>query len=269
MPATTGRSPGFKLLLTILVGLALSIPLFTVWLLVYDRQTQSDTAQASIAEGWGGPQVMSGPMLVIPYRTLVSETVLENNREVTRTREVERTLTLAPEQSELTTEMRPERRHPLLRLSYSAGCHERKAEIGWEPVENARQSITVNHGVQRAFARNMLEKRPLLLVRLHQMKARLRRHDRHRNRRQPSPAPEVEYLPTRLEDPRRLHPLRDVVVEVLPRLRPDQIHLRRPREEKLLVKGEPGIHAPAKDLRMVERGQSSPRSTFSSPGRAG
>ena len=33
------RTPGFKLLLAILVGLALSIPLFSVWLLVYDRQT--------------------------------------------------------------------------------------------------------------------------------------------------------------------------------------------------------------------------------------
>ena len=38
------RTPGFKLLLTILVGLALTIPLFSVWLLVYDRQTQSTEA---------------------------------------------------------------------------------------------------------------------------------------------------------------------------------------------------------------------------------
>ena len=38
------RTPGFKLLLTILVGAALAIPLFSVWLLVYDRQTQSEQA---------------------------------------------------------------------------------------------------------------------------------------------------------------------------------------------------------------------------------
>ena len=62
------RTPGFKLLLTILVGAALAIPLFSVWLLVYDRQTQSEQATASITEGWGGPQAISGPVLVIPYR---------------------------------------------------------------------------------------------------------------------------------------------------------------------------------------------------------
>jgi inner membrane protein len=31
----------------------LTIPLFSVWLLVYDRQTQSNEATASITEGWG------------------------------------------------------------------------------------------------------------------------------------------------------------------------------------------------------------------------
>ena len=60
MSAPSERSPGFRLGLTIFVGFLLSFPLFTVWLLVYDRQQQSEYAQASIAEGWGGPQVMSG-----------------------------------------------------------------------------------------------------------------------------------------------------------------------------------------------------------------
>lgn len=110
MTAPPGRSPGFKLLLTILVGLALSIPLFAVWLLVYDRQIQSEQAQASIAEGWGGPQVMAGPLLVIPYRTTAEETVTENGQQVTRSREVWQQLTLAPEQALIDTEVRPERR---------------------------------------------------------------------------------------------------------------------------------------------------------------
>ena len=35
------RTPAFKLFLAIIVGLVLTIPLFSVWLLVYDRQTQS------------------------------------------------------------------------------------------------------------------------------------------------------------------------------------------------------------------------------------
>ncbi|HEY0627740.1 MAG TPA: inner membrane CreD family protein, partial [Sphingomicrobium sp.] len=68
------RSPGRKLLFAILIGVALAIPIFMVWALVYDRQNQSNEARASITEGWGGPQVMSGPVLVIPYRQATTET---------------------------------------------------------------------------------------------------------------------------------------------------------------------------------------------------
>ena len=42
------KSPGRKLLFAILIGLALAIPIFSVWLLVYDRQSQSQAASASI-----------------------------------------------------------------------------------------------------------------------------------------------------------------------------------------------------------------------------
>ena len=101
------RTPGFKLLLTILVGLALTIPLFSVWLLVYDRQTQSTEATGSITAGWGGPQAMTGPVLVIPYRATATETVVENGQSVTRTNQVMRELTLAPEAVELSTDVRP------------------------------------------------------------------------------------------------------------------------------------------------------------------
>lgn len=104
------RSPGFKLGLAIFIGFLLTIPLFSVWLLVYDRQTQSETAKASISEGWGGPQAISGPLLVIPYRANVAETVTEGEREVTRTREVRRHLVIAPERVNISTEVTPERR---------------------------------------------------------------------------------------------------------------------------------------------------------------
>ncbi len=104
------RSPGAKLGLALLIGVILAVPLFTVWLLVYDRQQQSEFAQASIAEGWGGPQVLGGPLLVIPYRASVVETVTEGTQEVTRARDVWRELTLAPEVSDIATQVRPERR---------------------------------------------------------------------------------------------------------------------------------------------------------------
>jgi inner membrane protein len=104
----TERTPSFKFGLAIIVGLILTIPLFSVWLLVYDRQSQSSDASASITAGWGGPQAMSGPVLVIPYRANATETVVENGNSVTRTNQVARELTLAPEAIELSTDVRPQ-----------------------------------------------------------------------------------------------------------------------------------------------------------------
>jgi inner membrane protein len=104
------RTPAAKLLIAILVAAALVIPIFSVWLLVYDRQSQSEQATQSITAGWGGPQAMTGPVLVIPYRGTATETVIENGQSVTRSRDVLRELTLAPEAVELTTDVRPELR---------------------------------------------------------------------------------------------------------------------------------------------------------------
>jgi len=104
------RTPGSKLLLAILIGIALAIPLFSVWLLVYDRQSQSDEARASITEGWGGPQAMSGPVLVIPYRTMTTETSVGAGATVSRTREVIRELTLEPEAVQIQSKVDPELR---------------------------------------------------------------------------------------------------------------------------------------------------------------
>jgi len=105
------KSPGRKLLLAILIGLALAIPLFSVWLLVYDRQSQSDEARASITEGWGGAQAISGPVLVIPYRSTATETsVGTNNATVSRTREVWKELVLEPEAVDIKSKVTPELR---------------------------------------------------------------------------------------------------------------------------------------------------------------
>jgi inner membrane protein len=102
------RTPGTRLALAIGVAFLLTIPLFSVWLLVYDRQTQSREATASITEGWGAEQSMHGPVLVIPYRATATETVVQNGQSVTRTNQVRRELTLAPEAVELTSNVRPD-----------------------------------------------------------------------------------------------------------------------------------------------------------------
>jgi len=105
------KSPGRKLLFAILIGMVLAIPLFSVWLLVYDRQTQSEEASRSITEGWGGPQAISGPVLVIPYRSTATETsVGTNNATVSRTREVWKELALEPEAVDIKSEVKPELR---------------------------------------------------------------------------------------------------------------------------------------------------------------
>ena len=104
------KSPGRKLLLAILIGVALAIPLFSVWLLVYDRQSQSNEAQASITEGWGGPQAISGPVLVIPYRTTATDTVVQAGKSTTVARDVTRELTLEPEAVEIRSKVDPELR---------------------------------------------------------------------------------------------------------------------------------------------------------------
>ncbi len=118
------RTPGFKLFLTILVGLALTIPLFSVWLLVYDRQSQSEEASNSITAGWGGPQAISGPVLIIPYRATATETVIQSGQSVTRSNQVQRELTLAPEAIEISTDVQPEvrKRSIYQAVVYDAGA---------------------------------------------------------------------------------------------------------------------------------------------------
>ncbi|MDF0486926.1 cell envelope integrity protein CreD [Sphingomonas sp. H39-1-10] len=94
--AQPARTPANTLLLAMLIAAMLAVPLFAVYLLVYDRQAQSRTARDSIAEGWGGAQVIAGPVLAIPYVAQTQETVNEGGKRVTRTASVRRTLLLAP-----------------------------------------------------------------------------------------------------------------------------------------------------------------------------
>jgi len=119
------RTPAFKLFLAILIAGALAIPLFMVWFQVYDRRTQSEQATQSITAGWGDAQAMTGPVLVIPYRATATETVVEGGQSVTRSRDVIRALTLAPETVELSTDIRPERRRKSI---YEAVVYEARTQ---------------------------------------------------------------------------------------------------------------------------------------------
>lgn len=107
---TRERSPGLKFLFVLIVSAALTIPLFSVYLLVYDRQNQSETARASITQGWGGPQTLAGPLLVIPYDADSTETVTVDGKPQTRTVTVRKELFVAPAKLELETAVSPQRR---------------------------------------------------------------------------------------------------------------------------------------------------------------
>jgi inner membrane protein len=103
-------TPSRKFLRALLVGFLLSIPIFSVWLLVYDRQSQSTEARASIAAGWGGPQVIAGPELSIPFKQTINTTEQVNGQPVARTATIDRRLILAPNGVDAATSIAPERR---------------------------------------------------------------------------------------------------------------------------------------------------------------
>lgn len=102
------RSPGVKLLLVGLVAFALMLPLVMVYALVGDRETQSMTAQQAITAGWGGSQVVSGPVVAIPY--LRNQTQIENvnGTQVTRTSLVRDELFLSPKAQSVETNLVPD-----------------------------------------------------------------------------------------------------------------------------------------------------------------
>ncbi len=108
--AVRERSPGMKLLFAALVGAALAIPLLMVYALVWDRQSQSETAQAAITQGWGGPQVIAGPVVVVPFRTTQEQSEVVDGKTVSRTVEVERLLYLSPVDNAVATTIQPEER---------------------------------------------------------------------------------------------------------------------------------------------------------------
>ena len=105
-----GLSPSWKFIRVLAIGFLLSIPIFVTWLLVYDRQSQSETARASIAAGWAGPQVIGGPELSIPYRQTVQMAAPVAGDSVARSVTVERRLVIAPTGIDLATRVSPERR---------------------------------------------------------------------------------------------------------------------------------------------------------------
>lgn len=109
-PLRQERSPGIKLLFVGLVAVVLTLPLLLIYALVYDRQDQSRTAQASINSGWGGAQVLSGPMIAVPFRTTQNQSEVVDGKQISRVVEVERLLYISPIDNNVTTLIEPQER---------------------------------------------------------------------------------------------------------------------------------------------------------------
>ncbi len=110
MTTVRERTPGMKLLFTAIIAALLTIPLMLVYALVYDRQDQSQTAQNAINAGWGGPQVIAGPVLVVPFRTTQTQTEEIGGKAITRAVEVEKLLYISPVENRATTTILPQER---------------------------------------------------------------------------------------------------------------------------------------------------------------
>ena len=69
------RSPGFKLFIIGLLTVLMAVPLMFIEFALTDRQERASEAQQDVANGWGGLQVVAGPLLFVPYEQKVTSVV--------------------------------------------------------------------------------------------------------------------------------------------------------------------------------------------------
>jgi inner membrane protein len=62
-----GRSPGVKLLGIVALTILMAVPLFLIQMALSERQQTAAGAASDIAQGYGGPQAVAGPILQVPY----------------------------------------------------------------------------------------------------------------------------------------------------------------------------------------------------------
>lgn len=68
-------SPGVKFLMIGFISMALLIPTLLVWGLVEERAKRAEEVSSRIAKGWGGPQILNGPYVAVPFSVNRSQTI--------------------------------------------------------------------------------------------------------------------------------------------------------------------------------------------------
>lgn len=94
-------SPGAKFILLGVIIFALLIPTLMVWALVEERSQRAETVARQIAQGWGGPQIINGPYLVMPYTQIEKVPLNDNNTRLTQDRLVTRHAIFSPDRLEM------------------------------------------------------------------------------------------------------------------------------------------------------------------------
>jgi len=101
-------SPTLKLMVMGGLVLLLLIPLSMVGSLVYERENRRDRAVHEVAAMWGEAQTLAGPLLTVPFREAVRETLADGKEKITV---VTREAQFFPETLHVEGQVRPERRH--------------------------------------------------------------------------------------------------------------------------------------------------------------
>jgi inner membrane protein len=62
------RSLGLKFLLVCALAIAMSIPAYAVFIMIYERTSRAEQVIAEVGQTYGGEQAFMGPVLIAPYR---------------------------------------------------------------------------------------------------------------------------------------------------------------------------------------------------------
>jgi inner membrane protein len=106
------NSIGLRMIIIALLTLVMLVPSAFVEELITERQQRRDGVVNEVSEKWGGVQTVSGPMLSVPYKSVV-QTQYVDEKNVTRTKTEQVTLYahLLPDTLTIQAELKPEVRY--------------------------------------------------------------------------------------------------------------------------------------------------------------
>jgi inner membrane protein len=150
-------SLGGKFFVVAALTLLLVIPLFMVFLIMWDRSSTATQVKRDITAGWAAEQTLRGPYLVIPFSRMELQTIEDNGK----TRQIQTMLNdavvVAPSDLAVQATLAPERRKRALFevILYTAKVVMRgrftlpdlKAlDVRWEELKLDRAYLTLNVG---------------------------------------------------------------------------------------------------------------------------